>query len=144
LLNQYGNPEVAIRLNDAEQFNLRNFEDVLICKQKSQDLMQKNKEALMQYVDEIKNLRNLILNDLHTPAASSLQENQGDKKTDNKLPNVPGIQGNLASQSPAGGPNQQAQQPGVLSNNRENILRKALKCKQLEDDNKKLRKLLKT
>ena len=28
--------------------------------------------------------------------------------------------------------------------NRENILRKALKCKQLEDDNKKLRKLLKT
>lgn len=107
--------------------------------------MQKNKEALMQYVEEIKNLRNLILNDLHTPAAGSLQENQGDKKlTDAKVGNVPGIQGNLASQSPAGGPNQQAQQVGVLSNNRENILRKALKCKQLEDDNKKLRKLLKT
>jgi hypothetical protein len=32
LLNQYGNPEIAIRLNEAEQFNLRNFEDVLICK----------------------------------------------------------------------------------------------------------------
>lgn len=32
LLAQYGNPEVAIRLNDADQFNLRNFEDVLICK----------------------------------------------------------------------------------------------------------------
>jgi len=31
-----------------------------------------------------------------------------------------------------------------MNNNRENILRKALKCKQLEDDNKKLRKLLKT
>jgi hypothetical protein len=30
------------------------------------------------------------------------------------------------------------------SSNRDNILRKALKCKQLEDDNKKLRKLLKT
>ena len=26
------NPEIAIRLNEAEQFNLRNFEDVLICK----------------------------------------------------------------------------------------------------------------
>jgi len=33
---------------------------------------------------------------------------------------------------------------GSMNNNRENILRKALKCKQLEDDNKKLRKLLKT
>lgn len=31
-----------------------------------------------------------------------------------------------------------------ISGNRENILKKALKCKQLEDDNKKLRKLLKT
>jgi cell shape-determining protein MreC len=30
------------------------------------------------------------------------------------------------------------------SSSRDNILRKALKCKQLEDDNKKLRKLLKT
>lgn len=38
----------------------------------------------------------------------------------------------------------QSQQVGAFSNNRENILRKALKCKQLEDDNKKLRKLLKT
>jgi len=72
--------------------------------------MQKNKDALMQYVEEIKNLRNLILNDLHTPAASSLQENQGDKKpTDGKVGNVPGIQGGLASQAPAGGSNQQAQ-----------------------------------
>ena len=31
-----------------------------------------------------------------------------------------------------------------MGNNRQNILRKAMKCKQLEDDNKKLRKLLKT
>ena len=80
LLNQYGNPEIAIRLNEAEQFNLRNFEDVLICKQKSQDLMQKNKEALMQYVEEIKNLRNLILNDLSTATTASLAEGTGDKK----------------------------------------------------------------
>ena len=36
------------------------------------------------------------------------------------------------------------QQPSNLGSNRENILRRALKCKQLEDDNKKLRKLLKT
>lgn len=37
-----------------------------------------------------------------------------------------------------------AQNQQSMNNNRENILRKALKCKQLEDDNKKLRKLLKT
>ena len=54
----------------------------------------------MQYVEEIKNLRNLILNDIQDGAASAV--------------------------SGAVGPN----------NNRENILRKALKCKQLEDDNK--------
>lgn len=148
MLNQYGNPEIAIRLNEAEQFNLRNFEDVLICKQKSQDLMQKNKEALMQYVEEIKNLRNLILNDLSTGTSTSLTEGTGDKKLAEgqqiKVGGnvVPSLQGNLGQQTTAAG----AQQPqaGVLSNNRENILRKALKCKQLEDDNKKLRKLLKT
>ena len=67
--------------------------------------MQKNKEALMQYVEEIKNLRNLILNDLSTPASSSLQENQADKKTDNKAGNVPGIQSNMPSQAPASGAN---------------------------------------
>jgi hypothetical protein len=42
--------------------------------------MQKNKEALMQYVEEIKNLRNLILNDLSTATTSSLAEGTGDKK----------------------------------------------------------------
>jgi len=72
--------------------------------------MQKNNEALLQYVEEIKNLRNLILNDIQDASNSQPIQNPG----------------------------------GNLSNNRENILRKALKCKQLEDDNKKLRKLLKT
>ena len=90
--------------------SLRSLEDMLVSKSKSEHLMQKNNEALLQYVEEIKNLRNLILNDIQD--ASSSQPIQ-----------------------PPG---------GNLSNNRENILRKALKCKQLEDDNKKLRKLLKT
>ena len=79
-----------------------------MCKEKSQHMMQKNNEALMQYVEEIKNLRNLILTDI----------------TD----------ANLSQQNASNN----------MTNNRENILRKALKCKQLEDDNKKLRKLLKT
>lgn len=88
LLQQYGNPEIAIRLCEAEQFNLRNFEDVLICKQKSQDLMEKNKEALMQYVEEIKNLRSLILNDLAAaggggPGQSLVTETSGDKNNNN-------------------------------------------------------------
>jgi hypothetical protein len=81
---------------------------MLVCKEKSQHMMQKNNEALMQYVEEIKNLRNLILTDI----------------TD----------ANLSQQNASNN----------MTNNRENILRKALKCKQLEDDNKKLRKLLKT
>ena len=100
LLNQYGNPEIAIRLNDAEQFNLRNFEDVLVCKQKSQDLMQKNKDALLQYVEEIKNLRNLILNDLSTAPAASLTDSTGEKKEGQQIKVggnvVPSLQGNLA------------------------------------------------
>lgn len=102
----------------------------------------------MQYVEEIKNLRSLILNDLSTTTTPSLTEGTGDKKLAEgqqiKIGGnvVPSLQGNLAQPATATG----GQQPqvGVLSNNRENILRKALKCKQLEDDNKKLRKLLKT
>lgn len=43
------------------------MEDILACKQKSQYMMQKNNEALMQYVEDIKNLRALILNDLAQP-----------------------------------------------------------------------------
>ena len=57
--------------------------------------MQKNNEALLQYVEEIKNLRNLILNDIQDASNSQPIQNLG----------------------------------GNLSNNRENILRKALKCK---------------
>jgi len=37
---------------------------MLVCKEKSQYMMHKNNEALLQYVEEIKNLRNLILNDI--------------------------------------------------------------------------------
>ena len=77
-------------------------------------MLKKNNEALLQYVEEIKNLRNIILNDISSSEQSFPQ--------------------NL----PSGGANQ------ALTGNRENILKKALKCKQLEDDNKKLRKLLKT
>ena len=66
----------------------------------------------MQYVEDIKNLRSLLLNEIG--------------KADE------------AAASTAAGPN------GSNPNNRETILKKALKCKQLEDDNKKLRKLLKT
>lgn len=76
-------------------------------------MLQKNNEALLQYVDEIKNLRSVLLNDI-----SDANNNQ------------------LAVQQNVGA--------APISGNRENILKKALKCKQLEDDNKKLRKLLKT
>ena len=119
-IKKYNNPEIAIRLNDSSKFNpllymfidlsLRSLEDMLVSKAKSEHMMQKNNEALLQYVEEIKNLRNLILNDIQDASSSQPIQNPG----------------------------------GNLSNNRENILRKALKCKQLEDDNKKLRKLLKT
>ncbi len=66
ILKKYQNPEIAVRLQtpDSEQFTLRNFEDFLVSKEKTYNLMQKNKEALMQYVEDIKNLRNLILNDI--------------------------------------------------------------------------------
>jgi hypothetical protein len=120
-IKKYNNPEIAIRLNDSSKFislkpqfliidlSLRTLEDILVCKEKSQHLMQKNNEALLQYVDEIKNLRNLILTDIQEAKEQPSPQNSSN-----------------------------------MSNNRENILRKALKCKQLEDDNKKLRKLLKT
>ena len=32
-------------------------------------MLEKNNEALLQYVDEIKNLRNIILNDISTEAS---------------------------------------------------------------------------
>jgi hypothetical protein len=43
---------------------MRELEDILHCKEKTNVMMQKNNEALLQYVEEIKNLRNLILNEL--------------------------------------------------------------------------------
>lgn len=41
--------------------------------------MQKNNEALMQYVEDIKNLRNLILNDIGTQNGN-FESAVGDKK----------------------------------------------------------------
>lgn len=68
--------------------------------------MQKNKEALMQYVEEIKNLRSLILNDLSTAAATTAQLTAEGSAADKKLAEgqqikvggnvVPSLQGNLA------------------------------------------------
>ena len=69
----------------------------------------------MQYVDDIKNLRALILNDL----SQSSKEGKG------------------GQEATATGQSLQSQ------SNRENVLRKAMRYQQLEDDNKKLRKLLK-
>ena len=48
--------------------------------------MQKNKEALMQYVDEIKNLRSLILNDLAASGTGTGQSLVSDTSAD-KNPN---------------------------------------------------------
>ena len=73
--------------------------------------MQKNKEALMQYVEEIKNLRSLILNDLSTATTNQLTSGEatGDKKLSEaqqiKVGGnvVPSIQGNIpSSTAPAG------------------------------------------
>ena len=79
-IKKYNNPEIAIRLNDSSKFNpllymfidlsLRSLEDMLVSKAKSEHMMQKNNEALLQYVEEIKNLRNLILNDIQDASSS--------------------------------------------------------------------------
>ena len=104
-------------------------------------MMQKNNEALMQYVEDIKNLRALILNDLAQPVGQASSA---------------GTSGNSAGAPPKSDAAKEAKSSsqerqaasmsqGIASlSNRENILRKALRYKQLEDDNKKLRKLLKT
>ena len=76
-------------------------------------MLKKNNEALLQYVDDIKALRSIVLNEIGQAELPSLA-----------MP-----------------PQNNSSTP---TSNRENILKKALKCKQLEDDNKKLRKLLKT
>mmetsp|Transcript_12911 Transcript_12911/g.21844 ORF Transcript_12911/g.21844 Transcript_12911/m.21844 type:complete len:196 (+) Transcript_12911:397-984(+) len=145
---------------------------MLICKEKTQHLMQKNNEALMQYVEDIKNLRNLILSDLNTEQVASSQSqpsqsqhnnatsNNGNSLSSGQQPNnnnnagfgsgmVSAVTGVGQQQTPdAVGVNSSnnggaGSSQGSISTNREAILRKALKCKQLEDDNKKLRKLLK-
>ena len=46
IINKYGNPEVAVRLNDSN-LSLRTIEDILTCKQKTDHLLQKNNEALL-------------------------------------------------------------------------------------------------
>lgn len=74
-------------------------------------MLKKNNEALLTYVEDLKNLRNIILNDIGAGGTGGQQPSET-------------VTGQAA--------------------NKENILKKALKCKQLEDDNKKLRKLLKT
>ena len=74
-IKKYNNPEIAIRLNESSKsitiiynflldLSLRTVEDLLVNKEKDHALMQKNNEALMQYVEEIKNLRNLIMSDI--------------------------------------------------------------------------------
>ena len=45
--------------------------------------MQKNKEALLQYVEDIKNLRNLILNDIDPLTSNTDSANAGADKKDN-------------------------------------------------------------
>ena len=45
--------------------------------------MQKNKEALLQYVEDIKNLRNLILNDIDPLTTNIDSANAGADKKDN-------------------------------------------------------------
>ena len=69
-LRNHGNSEIAIRLNDTS-LSLRGLEDLLACKEKTQHLMQKNNEALLQYVEDMKALRNLILNDLSSDSINS-------------------------------------------------------------------------
>ena len=79
--------------------------------EKSDNMLKKNNQALLTYVDDLKNLRSIILNDIGAGGTGGQQPSET-------------VTGQAA--------------------NKENILKKALKCKQLEDDNKKLRKLLKT
>ncbi len=45
--------------------------------------MQKNNEALLQYVEDIKNLRNLILNDIEPSTTNYDSMNAGADKKDN-------------------------------------------------------------
>jgi hypothetical protein len=40
------NPEIGIRLNDSS-LTLRNVEEMLLCKEKSQTMLEKNKKALL-------------------------------------------------------------------------------------------------
>ena len=58
---QHKNAEIAIRINNegnsSTSLSLRSLEDMLVCKEKSQHMLQKNNEALLQYVEEFKNLR---------------------------------------------------------------------------------------
>jgi hypothetical protein len=128
--------EVAVRLTHSGKchsnpdpirvgLSLRTLEDMLECKEKTQIMMQKNNEALMQYVADLKNLRNLVLSDIGSVSSTNSDGLVG--PPGQVLQHISGSTSQVAKQS-----------------NRENILKKALKCKQLEDDNKKLRKLLKT
>ena len=110
-------------------------------------MLQKNNEALLQYVEEFKNLRQLILNEIgsNNPGSDTGSGGHGSSTGPNGSTSAAG--GMVSAVSGVQGSSGVAQQSIVgqqMGNNRENILRKALKCKQLEDDNKKLRKLLKT
>lgn len=40
------------------------MEDLISNNEKTEHMLQKNNEALLQYVDEIKNLRSVLLNDI--------------------------------------------------------------------------------
>jgi hypothetical protein len=94
-------------------------------------MLQKNNEALLQYVADFKNLRNLVLTDIGSVSSTG---------SDGLVGGPPGQVLHAANANQNSNNSNQA----AKTSNRENILKKALKCKQLEDDNKKLRKLLKT
>ena len=69
-------------------------------------MLQKNNEALLQCVEDLKNLRNIVLNDIgHADQAGPNQALQSSSQNNNSAGMTP------------------------QNANRENILKKALKCK---------------
>ena len=55
------------------------MEDIIQNSEKTEHMLQKNNEALLQYVDEIKNLRSVLLNDISDANNNQLavQQNVG-------------------------------------------------------------------
>lgn len=129
---------------------LRNFESSILEKQRCQNLLRSSNEALLTFTTELKRIKKVILAAVLTPDESMDSTRM---QSENTVKTGGVNAGGQASGAKAGGSNNSngnaaegagSQNSNSMANhNMDALLKRLMKFKHLEDDNKKLKNLLK-